>query len=95
MNGSVLTVGGTSLSSPLALGAWTRINGVHGNNLGPAAPALYGLYNSAHPSGTAGGATPGLHDVVSGSNGAYSAKTGYDLVTGLGTIDVAALSRAI
>lgn len=95
VNGSVLTVGGTSLSSPLALGAWTRINGVHGNNLGPAAPALYGLYNSAHPSGTAGGATPGLHDVVSGSNGAYSAKTGYDLVTGLGTIDVAALNRAI
>ncbi len=68
---------------------------MHGNNLGPAAPALFGLYNSAHPSGTAGGATPGLHDVVSGSNGAYGAKPGYDLVTGLGTIDVAALNRAI
>ncbi|MGI8751569.1 MAG: S53 family peptidase [Acidimicrobiales bacterium] len=95
VNGRVLTVGGTSLSSPLAAGAWTRINGAHGNNLGPAAPALYGLYNTAHPSGTAGGATPGLHDVVSGSNGAYSAKTGYDLVTGLGTIDVAALNGAI
>ncbi|MDQ2726437.1 MAG: S53 family peptidase [Actinomycetota bacterium] len=95
VQGRFLTVGGTSLASPLAAGAWTRINGAHGNSLGPAAPALYGLYNSANPSGTAGGATPGLHDVVSGSNGSYSAKPGYDLVTGLGTIDVAALNRAI
>jgi subtilase family serine protease len=95
VGGRVVTVGGTSLSAPLALGAWTRIDGAHGNALGPAAPALYGLYNSAHPAGTAGGATPGLHDVVSGTNGAFQAKTGYDLVTGLGTIDVAALNRAI
>jgi subtilase family serine protease len=95
VNGRTETVGGTSLSSPLAAGAWTRINGAHGNTLGPAAPSLYGLYNAAHPAGSPGGATPGLHDVVTGSNGVYSARRGYDLVTGLGTIDVAALNGVV
>ena len=31
--------------------------------------------------------TPAFHDITVGSNGDYSAAAGYDLVTGLGTID--------
>lgn len=95
VSGQVGTIGGTSLASPLALGAWTRIDAAEGGRLGPATPAIYGLYNTAHPAGSGGGATPGLHDVTTGSNGAFFAQPGYDLVTGLGTIDAAALARAL
>jgi pseudomonalisin len=93
-DGSVGIFGGTSLSSPLAAGAWARLQSSNRNGLGPAAPDLYGLYNKANGTGLAG-ATPGLHDVTTGSNGTYQAHTGYDLTTGLGTMDVAALNTAL
>lgn len=95
VNGQAETVGGTSLASPLALGAWTRLQAAHANLLGNAGPRLYALYNRANPAGKAGHATPGLHDVTSGTNGAFDAKPGYDLVTGLGSFDVAALNRKL
>ena len=83
--------GGTSLSSPLALGSWARLESAHKNKLGFAAPALYagatGLPSPASP--------PGFHDIILGSNGLYTALPGYDLTTGLGTFDVSALNSSL
>ena len=51
--------------------------------VGFAAPALYRL-----PAGT-------LTDITVGSNGLWSATSGYDLATGLGTPDITKLVSAI
>jgi pseudomonalisin len=79
-------VGGTSLSSPLAVGAWARFQSLHGNKLGFAPPVLYAL-------ATAPAVPPvGFHDVTSGSNVGYRAAAGWDYATGLGSFDIAALA---
>lgn len=82
VNGVAEGVGGTSLSSPLALGVWARA--LQNNpKLGFASPRLYSLYTA----GTVTGTYPkgGFHDITVGSNGLYTALPGYDLNTGLGT----------
>jgi subtilase family serine protease len=101
--GTFEEIGGTSVSSPLALGVWARLESAHGNRLGFAAPRLYALY----PKGTcASGAgvppttpltTPAypLHDVFLEGNGVYNAQPGYDLVTGLGSYDVGLVNKSI
>lgn len=82
VDGSVLIVGGTSLSSPLALGTWARL--MSGNaKLGFAPPRLYSLYNGAVTPGTY--PKGGFHDIIAGANGLYSALPGWDYTTGLGT----------
>jgi pseudomonalisin len=81
--------GGTSLSSPLWLGTWARLQSAHANKLGFASPRLYHLYQ-APPS-----TYPGFHDVVGGCNGLFCAIPGYDYVTGLGTPDVSNLNAVI
>ena len=86
VNGTAEAVGGTSLSSPLALGTWARA--VSRNpKLGAAGPALYSLYNATGGTGGLTGGYPngGFHDIIVGNNGLYSATPGYDLTTGLGT----------
>lgn len=88
-------VGGTSLSSPLALGAWARLESGHGNALGFASPALYGLYNKANSSSLSRKATPGFHDIVLGTNGLYPATPGWDFTTGIGSFDITALNRQL
>jgi subtilase family serine protease len=79
-------VGGTSLSSPLALGVWAHAISVN-PKLGVAGPQLYSLYDGAGLIGSLTGAYPegGYHDIVVGANGLYTALPGYDLTTGLGT----------
>ncbi|MDQ1496153.1 MAG: pseudomonalisin [Actinomycetota bacterium] len=75
---------GTSLSSPLWLGMWTRIQAAQGNKgLGF---ANYPLYKVAK-------ASPGrdFFDVTVGDNQPYPAKPGYDNTTGWGTPEVAQL----
>lgn len=86
-NGSQVSNGGTSLSSPLFVGSWARLESAHGNRLGFPGPLLYGF----------GARSPGsvFHDVTSGSNGDYSAVTGWDYVTGFGSLNVAGLDSAI
>jgi subtilase family serine protease len=84
VNGSPEGIGGTSLSSPLALGVWARLQSAHANKLGFAAPRFYAV---------AGG--PGYHDVILGNNGPYPATPGWDYATGIGTPDVAKLNAAI
>ena len=89
VNGTPEGVGGTSLSSPLALGVWARAVSIN-HKLGFASPRLYGLYNGTGGTGGVTGTYPngGFHDITIGNNGIYSATPGYDLTTGLGTFIV-------
>jgi subtilase family serine protease len=85
INGSNVQIGGTSLAAPLFTGFYTRIQAAHGNTLGFPASTLY-AGAAANPSW--------FHDVTSGSNGGYSAGTGWDYVTGYGSLQVQNFSSA-
>ena len=78
--GAVTLNGGTSLASPLFVGIWARMESGTNNTLGFPAPLIY-RSASAHPEI--------FHDITVGSNSAYSAGTGWDYVTGFGSLDVA------
>ena len=84
VSGTPTGVGGTSLSSPLTLGEWARLETAAGNRLGFASPALYRAATSA-----------AFHDITLGDTGPYPALPGYDLATGIGTLDVAGAIRTI
>ena len=75
--GRWLVVGGTSIGAPQWAGFFA---GLHGGTGGPGfgnpGARLYSLCG-----------TPAFHDITVGSNGDYTATAGYDVVTGLGTID--------
>jgi hypothetical protein len=73
--------GGTSLSAPLWVGMWTRIQAAaadqrHG--LGFANPTLYRVGTGAHYA-------EDFHDITVGGNGVYAATPGWDYVSGFGT----------
>lgn len=78
--GTITVIGGTSASTPSWQGIWARAQAAHGGALGFAGPVLY--RNEA---------ASAFHDITVGANGLYAAGPGYDLVTGLGTPDVAKL----
>ncbi len=88
--------GGTSLSSPLFVGTWARLESANNNKLGFAPPAIY-----AYAKNSNGTLANWLHDVTSGSNGpggsqpGYAAGVGYDNVTGWGSFDIQALNTFI
>jgi len=73
---------GTSLSSPLVAGMWTRVQAASGNHLGFANPLLYAV--GTKPASAARDYT----DVTVGGNGLHVATTGWDYATGFGTPDV-------
>jgi kumamolisin len=75
VDGQTMTVGGTSAVAPLWAALVARLNQALGRPVGFLQPVLY----SAAP-GT-------LHDITSGSNGAYQAGPGWDPCTGLGSPD--------
>lgn len=79
VNGTVQGIGGTSASAPSWQGIWARVNGANAG-LGFAGPILY-----------SSGESSAFNDITIGANGAYTAGPGYDLVTGLGTPDIAKL----
>jgi subtilase family serine protease len=83
-------VGGTSLSSPLAAGAWARLQTSYNNTLGFAAPRLYAGYPAFGTPPAAPPATKvdGFNDVLTGSNALYTSLPYYDFTTGLGTLDL-------
>jgi pseudomonalisin len=85
-DGSQTSNGGTSLASPLFVGAWARIESAHNNALGFAAPWIYSLAKESPAA---------FNDVTSGSNGYYSAGVGWDYTTGWGSLNVAAVSAAV
>ncbi len=95
VDGSPEGVGGTSLSSPLALGSWARLQSAHHNKLGMAAIDFYALYDKVNPALGDTTAVPGFTDIVGGNNGGYTATPGYDEVTGIGVLDIAALNKVI
>lgn len=82
---------GTSLSSPLAAGAWARMQSAHCNQLGFAAPLFYALDTAGGPGSTAAG----FNDIVLGSNGLYVATPGWDNTTGFGSMDISAINAAL
>jgi subtilase family serine protease len=81
-NGAVYSqVGGTSLASPLFVGAWAVLESANNNSLGFAPQLIYsniGQLNNASA----------IHDVTSGNNGYYSTQSGYDDVTGWGSFNI-------
>ena len=87
VGGQPVIVGGTSLSAPLFAATWARmLTGACAMSLGFAAPTLY----------SAQAMTPSIfRDITNGSNGAYSAGSGWDFVTGWGTPNVSELYSAI
>lgn len=96
----VLGVGGTSLSAPLALGTWARIESSYANRIGFASPVLYGAYLAGSCTATVSAVekvctTPAFHAPVAGFNGLYPATPGYNYDTGLGTFDTAAMVAAV
>ena len=80
VDGATMPIGGTSAVAPLWAGLVARLNERLGHPVGFLHPDLYA------PSGEAA-----LHDVVQGSNGAYSAGPAWDACTGLGSPDGARL----
>jgi pseudomonalisin len=92
---TVLLVGGTSVASPLAMGSVARVQSALDNRLGAAVLRFYALYNKANPSTGGTKAVPGFHDVIAGTNGLYSAAPGWDYTTGIGSLDVAPLIKAL
>ncbi len=86
---------GTSLSSPLAMGTWSRYITSHcdqdGKTIGFAAPAIYALASSKAPFATA----TGFRDTVIGFNGLYPTTPGWDFTTGFGSIDITKLDAAL
>ncbi len=95
VGGSPLVVGGTSLSSPLSLGSWARIESTHGNKLGFASPLFYKLAQGLNTSTPAPPSVVGFHDIIAGTNGAYAATPGWDYTTGIGSFDISAANALL
>ena len=85
---SASVYGGTSVSAPIWTGFCALLNQARATG-GQAPVSLFGplLYPLL--------GTAALRDITSGTNGAYSAGAGYDLVTGTGTPVVAQLVQAL
>jgi pseudomonalisin len=87
MNGNNLVSGGTSAASPSLAGLMALVVEKMGARQGNANPAFYSLANNQR----AGGAAV-FHDVKVGNNSVpgvagFSAVAGYDLASGLGSVD--------
>ncbi len=70
-------IGGTSMGAPQWAALSALANSLRSQSINTAPGIFYSLAN-ANYAGC-------YHDIISGSNGAYSAGPGYDLVTGLGS----------
>lgn len=89
--GSEECAAGTSLGAPAWAGIWSLVREDAQNNgktLGAAPALVYRIGNSS-------AYAQAFHDITSGSNGHYSAKVGWDAVTGWGTPNVAGLAGII
>jgi pseudomonalisin len=100
--------GGTSVSSPLVMGLFARIQSAHRNRVGLASYRFYTLYNKVNPATVTDGPVgavftpnpnpqpvPGFNDVTAGGNGLFVATPGYDFTTGIGTLQTAKLSQQL
>ncbi len=75
-------LGGTSLSSPLFGAALTEVDQYTGKRAGLEAKTLFTFWKAK---GYGSGSSIYFHDITSGNNGQYTAKAGYDQVTGIGS----------
>ena len=107
ISGVPTAYGGTSLAAPLSEGIYARLQSRHGNKLGNATPNYYAIYqsqgggladgifgpvgNDPFPSGATPAIIGGFHDIFAGDNGFYQALPGYDLNTGMGSMDIGQL----
>ena len=78
VNGGWVGLQGTSWSSPIYVALQLEINEVKGQRLGWVNSAIYSVFKKEHYA-------TDFYDVTKGSNGEYSAKTGCDNVTGIGS----------
>ncbi len=85
-NSGALEVDGTSWSCPQFTALIAEASELHGTKFGYVLPQIYSIF---------GGNYTNYTDVTSGSNGAYSAKAGYDQVTGIGAPKGWAWAQAI
>lgn len=88
--GQIQQIGGTSLSSPIFVGLWARLETANSNTLGFPAASIYSAVRS----------TPSLvHDVTSGNNGSqghgYKAAKGWDYPTGWGSLIMSKLASYV
>jgi pseudomonalisin len=87
MNGDILVCGGTSAASPSFAGLMALVVEHRGARQGNANPVLYSLANNQRFGGAAV-----FHDVTTGNNSVpgvtgFGAVKGYDLASGLGSVD--------
>lgn len=84
LNGSLVQVGGTSLASPIFVGAWARLlsNGAV-NTATLAGQQLFGMPASF------------FHDVTAGNNGGYLTKRGWDWASGRGSLNLSNFSTPL
>jgi pseudomonalisin len=88
-DGAASTEGGTSLSSPLWVGMWTRVQAAApAPGLGFADPTFYAI-----GTGHEGDYANDFYDITLGTNGLYQAGTGWDYVSGWGVPDVTHLTQ--
>jgi kumamolisin len=83
VDGHDAVFGGTSAVAPLWSAFVALINEGRGKPLGYLNPALYAA------------GSQGFRDITSGTNGAYTARSGWDACTGLGSPNGAALPRLL
>jgi kumamolisin len=83
--GFISGYGGTSFAAPQLNGIFALIAQAKGSRLGLLQPQLYAI--------KAGSA--GVHDIAAGDNWFYTGGRGYEPGAGLGTINAAALARAM
>ncbi|NYJ05522.1 S53 family peptidase [Petropleomorpha daqingensis] len=84
VDGTDVVYGGTSAVAPLWSALVCRLAEALGRSPGFLPPVLYGGVTAGRPA-------PGFRDITSGSNGAYTARPGWDACTGLGVPDGEAL----
>jgi subtilase family serine protease len=89
--------GGTSAGAPLWAALLALVNGdpaCHGSAVGFANPAFYAVAGSAYAANF-NDITSGDNDYTGTGGGLYPAAAGYDMATGLGTPDAAALAASL
>jgi kumamolisin len=84
--GSTFAVDGTSWSCPEFVAFMAEVSQVHNSRFGLVNTQLYSTFNNVYTNYT---------DVTSGSNGAYTAKAGFDQVVGIGAPKGWALANAL
>jgi kumamolisin len=86
--GKVVQIGGTSWSAPVWAGFCALINEARAKAKKPLLPFLNPLIYPLMGSSS-------FRDIQTGSNGAFTASSGYDMVTGIGVPNIKELIRAL